>query len=169
MLSAVAELVSGAKTLGWDLHPWQRGDAAARPLVSVELNTRSLTAVQVNPVAAAHLKLHGRCCSRITSAACSGSSTTMQHIMQAHTSACSMQVINIEARCNAEIQQARAVRVRMYDAAHADEAAASPLFRGKLPPADKIKVRSSSSSPLACVHPDDCTRMLVAVLVRGNT
>jgi hypothetical protein len=50
-------------------------------------------------------------------------------------------VSSIEARCNAEIQQARAVRVRVYDAADAGEVAASPLFRGTLPPADKIQVR----------------------------
>ena len=50
---------------------------------------------------------------------------------------------SIEARCNAEIQQARAVRVRVHDAADAGEVAASPLFRGTLPPAHKIQVRVS--------------------------
>lgn len=51
-----------------------------------------------------------------------------------------VQVDSIEARCNAEIQQARAVSVRMYDASHAQEVTSSPLFRGSLPPAEKIKV-----------------------------
>lgn len=96
LLSAVAEILVGAKTLGWELHSRQRSDAAAaaRPLVSVELDAQSLTAEQVG---------------------------------------------SIEARCNKEIQHARAVRVHTYDATHADEVASSPLFRGSLPPADKIK------------------------------
>lgn len=53
-----------------------------------------------------------------------------------------LQVDGIEARCNQEIQHARAVRVQMYDAAHADEVMACPLFRGSLPPAHKIKVNA---------------------------
>lgn len=55
-----------------------------------------------------------------------------------------LQVDGIEARCNQEIQHARAVRVQTYDAAHADEVASSPLFRGSLPPAEKIKVCTTS-------------------------
>ena len=57
---------------------------------------------------------------------------------------CVAQVSSIEARCNAEIQQARAVRVRVYDAAHVGEVTASPLFRGRLPPASKVQVHANA-------------------------
>lgn len=46
LLSAVAEILADAKTLGWELHAWQR-DAPSLPLVSVELDTQSLTPEQV--------------------------------------------------------------------------------------------------------------------------
>lgn len=52
----------------------------------------------------------------------------------------SLQISGIEARCNEEIQKARAVRTRVLDASRAGEVTSSPLFRGSLPPADKIKV-----------------------------
>lgn len=47
LLSAVAEICTDAKTLGWELHAWQRGDGGAVPLVSVELDAQSLSPEQV--------------------------------------------------------------------------------------------------------------------------
>jgi hypothetical protein len=37
------------------------------------------------------------------------------------------------------------VRVRVYDAADAGDMAASPLFRGTLPPANKMKVVANAA------------------------
>lgn len=53
----------------------------------------------------------------------------------------SLQISGIEARCNEEIRKARAVRTRVLDASRAGEVTSSPLFRGSLPPAERIKVR----------------------------
>jgi hypothetical protein len=62
-------MLSGAKTLGWELHPWQLRDAAAKPLVSVELDAKLITAEQVQQAAQARRWLH--CCHNNNIAACS--------------------------------------------------------------------------------------------------
>ena len=59
------------------------------------------------------------------------------------------EVTAIEARCNEEIRAARAVHACVLPASRAAELTASPLFRGKLPPAGKVQVGMSDVG-LAC-------------------
>ncbi len=60
------------------------------------------------------------------------------------TTACASNFL--QKRCNEEIRAARAVTTTLVDPAEAQAVAASPLFRGMLPPAHKIQARTMSRS-----------------------
>eukprot|EP00208_Stichococcus_sp_RCC1054_P007052 CAMPEP_0206136896 /NCGR_PEP_ID=MMETSP1473-20131121/2109_1 /ASSEMBLY_ACC=CAM_ASM_001109 /TAXON_ID=1461547 /ORGANISM="Stichococcus sp, Strain RCC1054" /LENGTH=451 /DNA_ID=CAMNT_0053529733 /DNA_START=163 /DNA_END=1518 /DNA_ORIENTATION=+ len=94
LLSAVAEILVGAGTLSWEMHPLKDGEAAATSAVSVELDIDQLSSAQVQA---------------------------------------------IQDRCNDEIRAARAVTSTVVNPTEAEQVAASPLFRGTLPPLDKIQ------------------------------
>ena len=89
LLSAVTEIISGAKTLGWDLHPRQRGDTSARPLVSVELGAKSLTAKQVHNTISSAIS---QSCSRIGVAVSRRKRIHLQDLQPASTWSCSTAV-----------------------------------------------------------------------------
>lgn len=50
LLSAVAEILVGAGTLSWEMHPLKDGEAAATSAVSVELDIDQLSSAQVQAI-----------------------------------------------------------------------------------------------------------------------